>query len=506
MTSLQDIQALNASSQPIRTDRLFTMLKQCGFETKTSNGGSSHVTVYHPQRDDIDPFTLVVNSKDIRYKKLTLQACANALSEPLEDNHLEPATDIAFNSKATDHYELPESFEIVRGRNNPGLFLRHKTYPQIATRLQLYQAGDDISEYCKYLEGRAEKLDAVINLAITEHGFEKTEHPNGMVLLSHPMSPVNRALYPFTPRLRNYSSISVVEELIDELEKEQIELGKLVDAVLQAQGLVETTRKDDNARTFRFTNPLNANDTIELSLSRTRHGHISLSSIITISNTVNERFWKSFAKNMKASHGFNVERNTNGYFVGKHPFSGVRFEIYDHTGKSGLLETLKNYNEQELGDPDSSEDKIKAYFESMALAGTKLQQAISDSNEILIQARARYFAFLKSNNCQPVALNKKQLTEGRALDAEIIDFTGQKIGYVRLMPVRTKHPSTKQSIQVVIDPNSVDKLEEAAKHNAQKSDIPFAVHADPNKHLQKPKSANFIKDALSGLTLYPDTG
>ncbi len=231
--SVDELKQMRLSGQIIRTDKLLTLLDQHGFATRRSGGGTSHIFVWNTDHPEIDTFVIVAETKNPIYQRVSIDACIQALelnSTP-EENKLDVVAE--FEAAAGNKFILPEEFEIVRGRKKPGTYLRHKKYPQIATELINYDRDKDISEWCDYLKDRAERLENVLTDAVENHDFERTNYPNGTIILMHPSHRVYAALYPFTPRLQNFTCIRKVEDCIAEVQLIQEDYNQLLADVVE---------------------------------------------------------------------------------------------------------------------------------------------------------------------------------------------------------------------------------------------------------------------------------
>ena len=341
----QDLEEMLSSGQVIRTEKLLTILHQNGFSTRRPGGGSSHIFFWHPDHPDILADTIVAETDNPFYQRLAINACLKSigLRETAPENTMELVTH--FHQSSTDAYTLPDHFEIVRGYKRRTMYLRHKQYPQLATELGAYRRGQDIGEWCDYLDGRAERLDALLRSAVDDYDFERTNYPNGSIVLMHPAREVNKVLHAFSPRIEKFRAIGLVEDAIAEVQLEHEKWSEHLTHVMDSYAVTERSLKGSGERIFYHDDlyMLQDNNNDATRLPVTKNGFFSLPAYMRFLYSLEAHSWQDMAKTLKQFCGFDLMKKPDGKLHGTHPIFDITFSIDDVRKVVLPEERMRNY-------------------------------------------------------------------------------------------------------------------------------------------------------------------
>jgi len=393
--SVDELKAMRGSSQLIRTERLKTILSNFGFNSRTSNTGT---WIWHDEHPEITPFNIISGTDNLRSQLDAIDACLQAieLETTKEDHILELAskdTSLTAGFRASadeDTFVIPDHFELVRGRNNPGPYLRHKEFPQIATELSGYKAGQNVSDWCDYLDKRATDLADVIKRAEEDHDFEVHRYPNGLLVISHIAHPITVALAPFTPRLENFTSIKLVKQAIAIAEENKADYNKGIEGVINGHTAEEIYSPDGLSRHFIVNNPMNMNKPFDVSIAVTRNGHVSYSGFVGLLEDIKTGIWGNFKKDVKRNYGFTISKNADGTLHGTHPLNDIEFTIDDPMALKISREELERFSGLNSEDRDEMDQRLFEQAKTRTAAAATVRDAIHKCLEEILPRISKF--------------------------------------------------------------------------------------------------------------------
>jgi len=383
----QELERIVRSKQIVRTDRLLSILRKYGFDTRRRSGGSSHIMAYNTLYQEIPVFTVISGTKKRDSQANAAKACLEVIRLDEEQN-----TDIgdffnrddvnvmgAFAKVTEENPDPPDDVEIIEGRKAPHkTFLRHIEFPQIATEI-LGDGTPPSTEQVDYIRQRAEKLKEAICIATEEHDFEMTRYPNGTIILIHPCYEIDAALYPFTPRLENFTQISVVEDMIAESELEYEAGQAKLQKIIKYFDIEPVETDQESTLTFKVVKGFDAFSKELLTMPSTRNGHINEIDLIKFVRNLENLTWASFSKDIKKRYGFETQTNESGMLTGTHPFHDVTFEIDASDLMSPLDDLIDRFDDLTEEEKEiARNDFAKVYDQYRARA--KMMQKILDQH------------------------------------------------------------------------------------------------------------------------------
>jgi len=348
--TIQQLKQIRSSGQIMRTDAVLTLLSNYGFETRRSKSGTSHIRIFHPDYPEIKPFNIVSGTKNRRSQQDAIDACIQniELSSTIEIDTFEPVSENVIKPENKESVFIAEQFELIQGRKNPHLFLRHKQFPQIATQAFTPMTQEGIDQQIDYLLERVEKFESVLQKATEKSEFEIEKNPNGRMLLIHPHYPVMGVLNPFTPRLENYSVISEVQKLIDSVEALNEDYSNTMESYISNLLIKEIEATAPNTRLFLYKRRFDRMEDAYVTLETTPNGFLSYAGFVSFLQQINDIRWDNFKRNMKHNYGFDVHQTEENTIEGSHSILGESFKISSPMKKSEYHEDVERYNEATL--------------------------------------------------------------------------------------------------------------------------------------------------------------
>jgi hypothetical protein len=217
VSTIEELRQMRSSKQVMRVEEVLKLLADHGFEYRRSKHGTSHIFVSHSDFPEIPSFNVVGQTKKLRSQMDAIDACIQFL-KILSENEAQEEFNEAVNAqepKTETPIKIPKNYELLRGRKNPKLFIRHKEFPQMATEVEEPITQAWIDEYEKYLDKRLNDFKTLLDTAVSDFEFEMEQNPNGRIILTHPDNNTFAIFNPFTPRHENFTVIGKLEELLE---------------------------------------------------------------------------------------------------------------------------------------------------------------------------------------------------------------------------------------------------------------------------------------------------
>lgn len=481
--SREDLEHMKrAAGQPVRTDKLISILKSFGFEIRNN---ASHVIISHPEYNNIKVSNLVAGSKKRTNNKVVAWACLAVLDieEPeLEDDDdiLEPvslsAEDFAAAADPEKIYHpIPDDMELVRGRKNPGYYLRHKKYPQLATRLENYERGDDVSITAAYLNIKAEDLHTLVTMAVEEYDFDKIDLPGGAFTLVHKVAPNYGGFKPFRPRNENFSCVGEVETLMLQLEEAQsIFKNEHLPGIVRQYGAHLVGRTPEGHFRYEMRGGFTNGEAVVVDLEASPKGFYSLEQIIDFRKKLEEEFWRHFKRHIEQRYGFVVRSIGANQFEARHPIFQMGFEI---TKMDALPMPEIDYDEfYDNKNGAMSDDEYAAkqarmllpvyeYFESWENVRLKIYDVLEQCGKLLDKRFDQYRRLLEAMRWKTAEIPKKEAVKMGQLASNIIvkDCDGAAVMRCRGMCLQNGDEKPK----VVLTNDSIIELANAVQARLQ---------------------------------------
>lgn len=377
----EELQALRRSKQAMRTEQVLTLARNFGYETRRSGGGSSHIVVWNPKYPELPSCNVIAGTKKLASERNIIDQCLQILDweeQQLnqEDPVLEPIS--AFFDAAQTAINLPDDIELVQGRKNPGKFLRHRKFTQIATQINGNENQDTIIERCDYLRGRAKRLETVLDKAVEDYDFELDIYPNGTLILWNETHHVSAVLYAFTPRLENFSSIKHVEDVIAAVELHQEDCDDALDAIMDFFNLREQETRRPERRDFVLKDPSYGENKGIVSLNVSNSGQFSQVDVIRFIQQCENLRWRDLHKDIKTRFGFHMHKLENGMIQGKHTLFDITFEVDPSDFMSEISDSLTDFADLSEDEQDETSNAALNLLEKIVERYTTISEAIID--------------------------------------------------------------------------------------------------------------------------------
>ncbi len=328
------------------SEEILGMLDQSGIRHRNYMGAVKSTYFWHPDHPEIQN-TIKLGTQNLAFQRIAIEACMTVASLESDSHatHGHNEYDVAKQDRR-DAYQIPEDLEIIVGRKIPGTYLRHKEFPQIATEIPGgYEPGSDLSDYATYVEGRAKVLEDLLAQAENEKDFERTDYPNGTILLMHQAHPVSLTLYPFTPRNQNFTVHGPLEDAIAEVDIQKEQDDEHIKGLSTNYNWEELNLEDPATLSVRFKNPITGHKSDAMTIPKTPNGYVAYPNLVSLTHNLNASLWKNFRQNMREYWGVKMERAAEGVQKGTHPFVEGQFEIPNVENIAPPLDRLAEYEE-----------------------------------------------------------------------------------------------------------------------------------------------------------------
>ncbi|NCO03507.1 MAG: hypothetical protein GW903_04885 [Alphaproteobacteria bacterium] len=385
----QELEQKLRSKQIMRTDEVLSLLRQFGFEERRSKKGTSHILIWNPDYPELGTGTVVAGTKKRDSQFNAIKMCLHILEiesayakKPLPEEGPEPINVIgAFAKVTTENPDPPDDVEIIESPITQKTYLRHKQYPQIATEI-LGRDTSTIIDKCAYIRNRVENLKAALDIAVHDCDFEMEQYSNGHIVLMHPAhAGISAVLRPFTPRHENWTSIKVVEKLIDDAVAKKEEYEEGLQPYIDHYGLKEL-KPSSNARIFEKGNAFDLTIIETVRLPITPNGYFSPIDGIRLIQACENVNWRDFHKVIRRKHGFIVDLQADGTQKFSHPLHDVTFEINSSDLMAPLDDLLEGYLDMSAEDQELESKKIenvlKAYGDRLRI----IRNAVAQHDEV----------------------------------------------------------------------------------------------------------------------------
>lgn len=416
--SKEELTRLIRSGQIIRTSELLKILASFGFEHR-QGGRGSHILIRNEQYPEIKPFTVVSNYKNVDTQRDALRLCVQILEWEEEAKAaglkaVPQAAEEFETAAATNEIIIPEAYELVQGRNNPGKFLRHRRLPQIASELEdvINQALIDSKE--NYLNSRVEKLDEALRSATEDHDFEIETYPNGTIILMHPCHDVNLVLYPFTPRRENWTVISEVEKAIEDAQLSQLDSEDAFQAIAEYYFLEEQKRNRTEI-IYALPNPFFRETKGLFTLKTTPNGNFSTSEMMSLVQEMETSVLQSLNRDLKERFGFRLRKVNDRQVSGSHILFDINFTI----DTPDLFEIAEEQSDQVLRSEGEDRGKQKTQF-------IELLKMFKKRNNVLTKAVKDFV-----HNAQPIMARFKKIVNSTEKKGAVGKRVAGEIGKYR---------------------------------------------------------------------------
>ncbi len=386
---------MRRSNQPLRTAKAENILNGFGFIV-TKNGGS-HAYVKH-EHLSIQPFAIVIplqKQEDVFFKNLIIDACLQVIeieNTCTEEEDLTPVVAEDFRESTTPAFIPRDEFELVRGRNNPGLFLRHRKYPQIATTIGGTETQEWIDNKQVYLLDRVKMFGGALGQAVN-HGFTRTDYPNGTIYLEHPEYGLERQLNAFAPRLENFTCISTVEDLVKRAQVLRSVQQGYLDNLIEIYGLEEVSPSGPAVKSFDVTHAFDRHKktVIDLPVKEDEAAHFS--DLMRLDRQAQEIIWGDLKKNMRRFYGADVTKPGDGCMLHlSHPYMDVKAECEMPMAPDFMAQWLSEYIGAQSAEPEALLQELQVFFKQRCDAARHLERfsgVIADGiQELVDQANA----------------------------------------------------------------------------------------------------------------------
>lgn len=476
-----ELETMYRSKQVIPHDRLLTLLEKFGYESRRSSGGTSHINVWCPKYPELEIFRVIAGTKKLDSQRIAIKQCLQILEweEEAQAAGLESAPQAIEEfeiASAKKEVIIPDAYELVQGRNNPGKFLRHRRLPQIATEFkgEIDQAYVDFNE--NYLNERVKKLDEALCSATKDHDFEMETYPNGTIILMHPCHDVNLVIYPFTPRRENWTVIDRINKAIQSAELQQLFLEDELSKYNERRRITEVSQTTTKERVFRCPSIFFHNESDTIGLSTTPNGYFNTRDLLKFMIDVERKFIASLESGMKARYGYNLEKTGEHQITGTHPFISLKFVL-----DSSILRKKQKHALDELDlSKKTDREKVANFLQNSLATFDKIRdgidQVVKNFREIEKDLVGRF---------RKMKLHEKDRTpEGTYASGQIGRFAiplGKITAHCPMLVAKSFNGEKK----LIPTPNTVEQIENLVK-KAHKNRVDKLIAARDGKNAYFP--------------------